>query len=340
MNVAELQEKVNNAELKVKKIENIIDKHKAARLKKIERVKALIEQYNLKIDYDKVIELDFKDWYRAFTDLPFYSELCWAEYDVRDKDRSIADNLKKLEEAKKLLKNWQEKLRLEQVKLQYIQDNVPEVIKDFLNQWKARVIKYYTDKAEAYPDDLKEYKEKRDRLYFDILKETVKRLIAEDEENFYQKYCYGNDYKYNQIKEELLNNDYKLNNMSIYVNLVYFSYSNPNKVERDARYVRFLDEWNSQYGEGFFKAWISRKFDPDWLEKEIEEEKNNKLIDLMTRVSKVTGEIIDASHLSIKEGNLNGYIIGKDGNAEVETIGAGGYNVQVYHYRTLIKPRR
>ena len=61
-----------------------------------------------------IISKDEK-YYRAFTDLPFYSELCWAEYDVRDKDRSIADNLKKLEEAKKLLKNWQEKLRLEQV---------------------------------------------------------------------------------------------------------------------------------------------------------------------------------------------------------------------------------
>ena len=47
----------------------------------------------------------------------------------------------------------------------------------------------------------------------------------------------------------------------------------------------------------------------------------------MTRVSRVTGEILDASYLSIKEGNLNGYIIGKDGNAEVETIGAGGYMI-------------
>ena len=48
----------------------------------------------------------------------------------------------------------------------------------------------------------------------------------------------------------------------------------------------------------------------------------------------------DASYLSIKNVNLNGYIIGKDGKATVETIGAAGYNIQIYHYRTLIKPKR
>ena len=75
------------------------------------------------------------------------------------------------------------------------------------------------------------------------------------------------------------------------------------------------------------------------IDKVLTEEMNNKLIDLMSRVSKITGEIVDASYLTIKDGNLNGYIIGKDGNADVETIGAGGYNIQIFHYRTLVKPR-
>ena len=87
--------------------------------------------------------------------------------------------------------------------------------------------------------------------------------------------------------------------------------------------------------------WKDHNFDPDWLDKEIEEEKNNKLIDLMTRVSKITGEIIDATNLYIADdGNLNGFIIGKDGKATVETIIAGGYNIQVEHFRVLIKPRK
>ena len=70
---------------------------------------------------------------------------------------------------------------------------------------------------------------------------------------------------------------------------------------------------------------------------DIAKEKIAKYDDLIERVVKITGEITDANGLSIGyKGDINGYIIGKEGKASINTIDAGGYNIQCYHFRTLI----
>ena len=88
---------------------------------------------------------------------------------------------------------------------------------------------------------------------------------------------------------------------------------------------------------------------------QIDYEKLNKIIDkdveakywnMIEKVTKYTGEIIDMEGVSVSgDGNLNGIVIGKDGNAKLETILAGGYNQnvivntrrgQVLHYRLLV----
>ena len=74
-----------------------------------------------------------------------------------------------------------------------------------------------------------------------------------------------------------------------------------------------------------------------WLDKTLEEEKKAKLADLIGRINAVVGTIRDASRLYIAEnGNINGTVIGTEGKAKVETIGAGGYNIVCFHFRTLI----
>jgi predicted RNA-binding protein Jag len=86
--------------------------------------------------------------------------------------------------------------------------------------------------------------------------------------------------------------------------------------------VKLLD-----YGNG----WQS------YLEKEMEKEKDTKRQLFIERVKEITGNIQDASFLSIgNNGEINGIAIGDKGKASVNTISAGGYNIQCFHYRVLV----
>lgn len=112
-----------------------------------------------------------------------------------------------------------------------------------------------------------------------------------------------------------------------------------------------LRDSRNQYSEEEYKKELE-KFDkvtfylmnmhPSWrieeLEKLLEEEKFKKLIDLTKRVNKICGKITNADDLLIgNRGDINGIIIGEKGKAEVRTIEAGGYNIQCFHFRVLIR---
>lgn len=67
------------------------------------------------------------------------------------------------------------------------------------------------------------------------------------------------------------------------------------------------------------------------------------ILNLWNRISEIVGEVTDYSGLHITQGNewegtvINGIVEGTNGKALVETIGAGGWNIQKFHYRTLVK---
>lgn len=65
------------------------------------------------------------------------------------------------------------------------------------------------------------------------------------------------------------------------------------------------------------------------------------ILDLYYRVKDVTGEVTDWSGIEATIGTggftvLNGVVIGKEGRAKVESILAGGYNIQRLHVRVLV----
>lgn len=56
------------------------------------------------------------------------------------------------------------------------------------------------------------------------------------------------------------------------------------------------------------------------------------------RVFSITGRLTDVSHLVVSAaGDLNGYAVGEKGTASVLTVYAGGYNIQRFHTRVLIR---
>ena len=66
------------------------------------------------------------------------------------------------------------------------------------------------------------------------------------------------------------------------------------------------------------------------------------ILDLYYRVKNITGEITDWSHIYATAGThgftvLNGFVVGKEGRAAVESILAGGWNIQRLHVRVLVK---
>ena len=107
------------------------------------------------------------------------------------------------------------------------------------------------------------------------------------------------------------------------------------KKEREAK-RRFNETWAFIepyviYGHG------KRSFDDAKLAKDLNAEADRKYDFIIERTNAIVGQITDANELRIGDkGDLNGYILGTRGTAKVQTIGAGGYNIQCFHFRTLI----
>lgn len=171
-----------------------------------------------------------------------------------------------------------------------------EVILTFLEMWKERCKSFYADSLPKYVDTLLEY------------------YKADNE------YCqYHNYHKRDEnFKSEL---------MALA------------KVREDAKFK--LRAWNfmSSYVDYQYDSNGNREYflDMEKIQKDLDNDAKAKYDFIIERTNEITGKIVDASGLSIgAKGDLNGDIIGERGVANVHTIGAGGYNIQCFHFRTLI----
>lgn len=237
------------------------------------------------------------------------------QFDIRIKKSDIESAEDKLEEAKKILANWKEKLDERITSDDYLEANAPEILKEFLENWKQHAIDYYSQKRIRFIEYRKELRAAERAARLEAL-QTLPSL--ERSRKLYEG---------REPSDCDLANLWPRKDVDEFLHergLDYYQIQKKLQAKGDGIIFRMLEISNEQERE-------------EWLERTMEEEKRAKLLDLIGRIMSTVGTITDASALYIgPEGDINGYIVGTEGKAKIQTIGAGGYNIQCFHFRTLI----
>ena len=185
-------------------------------------------------------------------------------------------------------------------------------ILEFLENWKTRVYNYYFQ-------DISEYFEEKEEL------QKIYHSLVEK----YGSWSY---------KETVEGKKYEERRAEFYGKVR--GYYELQKVERNGRI--YEKEVKVEDGEWEHLAqYLYRGKNAEevmaYIKKEIDKEADRKYDFIIERVNEICGVVVDASNLRVgAKDDLNGIIIGERGNAKVQTIGAGGYNIQCFHVRTLI----
>lgn len=175
-------------------------------------------------------------------------------------------------------------------------ENNLQEIQEFINKWKERAINYYTENITYY--------HKKDR-------EKDRELC-----NFH-----NNHYlilKERNITEEQYKEEYK-------------------KLKKEYKELEYEmeDRLTRRFAQDIY--WYGLNTCLERMKKAIEKEAIKKEQLLIFRVNKAVGSIKKAITLKVGvNGELNGIIEGENGRCKIETIYAGGYNIQCLHYRVLV----
>lgn len=253
-------------------------------------------------------------------------------YEFNEKINQLIDNLCKLREVETVRNNWKEKYIL-----QLNKEEAPKIkiLMDFLDEWKAKANSWYHENANYIVDKMNEFHQNIHKFLLNNNVEDLKdkEQIIDFIQNIYNPFIYQ-EYRLRpryHFKDSCVDEyDYKLTFDDLTRELTDIKF-----YKDDDNYRNYYRCFERELTSGEYKL-VS--FNEEKLNKILAQEKQRKYEDLVNRISNVVGEIQDVSNLSIgnKNGELNGIVKGSDGSARIETIGAGGWNIQVFHYRILI----
>lgn len=120
--------------------------------------------------------------------------------------------------------------------------------------------------------------------------------------------------------------------------------------KKEKQELKYFNVWNGDYNKKMreliekYGKWVvgdlalrSPKDAEEQIIKNIERDAISKEQMLIKRVNKAVGTIVKSITLNVGvNGELNGIIEGANGKCKIETIYAGGYNIQCLHYRVLV----
>lgn len=238
-----------------------------------------------------------------------------AYTDYQDKMESIENNTKKAGEIRSSINQYRAQLNHEMARDAFIQNDVPQIIRDFFESWQENA---YISVQMRYES----YQELKKQLTVDLREARIEAISTLPE---YERY--------RERKSPSEMSDYELSG-------VY-----PLKPMDNFLKARNLDSRSiaqrKQAAAGPFVTKMLQLRTPEeraeWLTKELEAEKRERILDLSDRVGKIVGRITDATNLHLQNGEICGIIIGEQVAATIQTVGAGGHTIQCFHYRTLVK---
>ena len=211
------------------------------------------------------------------------------------------------------------------------------VIVEFLNNWEKEVTDYWMKRFEYFEKEHESY-------YNAVIKNSIEYMI-----NY-------NSWKHTEQITEMWKD-------SPYVEFypTYEEYKqNANYRDKCSEAIRSAlheleEEYESQFSIRVIEKWGKLKWNPNKetfetnMRKDIAKEKDRKYDQLIKDCENIVGKIIDMSHIKVGvKGDLEGYVIGTNGEAELWTSGAGGFNTnvivnvkhgQIFHFRFYVKRR-
>jgi len=190
-----------------------------------------------------------------------------------------------------------------------------EALWTFLCNWETKAYNWYLENCKHYFELKKAYHEVFNNWEKDYL-EKHPQPSNEDKNAYFQ---WDRSYRY---AKKYWTEDYYKDINALTVDLI----------RTRGHYGEYDEHYNREYILDTYTV------DTEKLAKYLREEKSRKYQDLVKRITAVVGEIQDAKGLSIgkQNGEINGVVVGSKGSARVETISAGGWNIQCYHYRVLV----
>lgn len=183
---------------------------------------------------------------------------------------------------------------------------------------------------------------KNDEYEIKWLREDIKRLNEEIEETKktiekYQKQLLGEEKKEKLFISEIPEIMKELQGQLV-ERWDRFDIEKRNRIKEEYKTLEY-NEWRKKYTIHDIRI-LRYKTDEQIHEGNMNDAKA-LILDLYNRVRSITGEVTDWDGIRATEGTagmtvLNGYVIGKEGRAKVESILAGGYNIQRLHVRVLV----
>lgn len=238
----------------------------------------------------------------------------WDHYAINSKKEDIRSVERKIKDVDERIQRLRTDLKSAEAREAFMDNEIPDVIKDFYENWKRDSISFFSNRYDEYHEfaqqlRIEEYAARR---------EAVMTLPA------YSQYAARIDGM----------SDYDLLNV------------HPRQPMESFLKERRLDfhsiaERKSSFAGPVVTA-MCRYNDPsqrlEYLKNYMEREMHSRMMDLARRIGEHVGKITDAHGLHIQNGEIAGTIIGERGTASIQTIGAGGYNIQRFHFRTLVHP--